>query len=232
MKTPIFFILAFILILPSCNKIDLKKPTSVNVKFDISTATQQTNSIVIKDSELTLQNFNISGERIEGEGIDFTRELSEPLIIDLDGETLVDELYFDLPQGEYTELIVEFENIEGNEESSLTILGKYKLSFGPNVDVIFELEEEQLFTLYCEDLNQSDLLVLYKNIEQTISIELDVIYWLNSITDTDLDNATITPGNNGNGLGNSTIFINQTNNVSLYNKVVNRITQGNKAILK
>jgi hypothetical protein len=232
MKLNLIAILSLSLLIISCNKSDLKKPTSVNIEFNTNTSTIATNNINLESSEITIQEFFIRGKRVKGENINFTKHLQSPLNIDLEGNKTIDELFFNIPQGNYTELSVEFENILTTIEPSIIIEGNYKLTSGPIVDVIFEMSQVQEFTLNCDFKNQSDIIILDKNIEQNISIELSPVTWLNSITNSELENAVLTIGNNGNGLGNSTIFLNETNNVSLYNKIVVDMTNGNKAIFK
>lgn len=222
MKTTIFIFFSVFLGLVSCKKAELKKPTTVSTVFGINTDDNETIDLEFETADLTLQNFRITGKRIDGPNIDFNRILDNSLNIDLDGTTSINELEFDIPQGEYTELIIEFNS------TSSSYSGEYKLSNGPKVDVIFELSDTHLFQIICEYNNQTDLIELDKNVNRIIDIELNCKNWFNSLSSSQLDNADLT-NNNNNGLGNSSIIINSSNNISLYNIILTNITLGNKA---
>ena len=226
MKTKIFIFCLLIVTITACKKAELKKPTTLNVQFGINSNKNNANGVKFNSAELTIQIFSITGKRIEGDNIDFNRVLDSPLEIDLDGQTNIDELQFDIPQGDYTELNIEFNSL------SSSFFGKYKLSNGPLVDVVFELTNQHLFTILCDDNNQTDLIQLDKNLERTVCVILNSKSWFNSISGAQLDDADLTIGNNGVGIGNSTILINPSNNIFLYNSIVENIALSNKASFK
>ena len=223
MKT--ILLLGLILSVLSCEKNELKKPTKITFEFN----TDQSISIVIDINtiEFTLSELNISGKRIKGDPINFTRSLTTPLQLNLNGVSQP-ELDFDIPQGDYTELLVSFKNETNNTTPSIFINGNYKLTLGPIVDVIIELNSEHIFSVPT-NFNGKNSITLEKSTKKKIITTLNYGYWLSSISSTDLDNADLTIGNSGQGLGNSTILINSTNNIDLFNKFVANLNGNNSA---
>lgn len=220
MKYYLLTILSIGLILSSCKKANLKKPSQIDVIVNTDTTESHSNSVNYKSTEFLIQTFTIKGDRVEGESIDFARTLNEPVMIT--GETSeIEELKFDIPQGQYSELSIIIETTEAKFNS------KYKLSNGPTVDVIFEIENPTLFSINCN--NQEDYITLDTKIANILNIQLNPIHWLNSLTNDQLDNADLTIGNSGVGLGNNTVLINSSNNISLYTNILNEIGNGNTA---
>lgn len=222
MKYYLLTILSIGLILSSCKKANLKKPTQIDVIINTNTSEPLSNSLNYKSSEFLIQTFTIKGDRVEGESIDFARNLDEPAMVT--EETLeIEELKFEIPQGEYTDILIILELSEAKFNS------QYKLSNGPTVNVIFEIENPTLFSINCSFDSQANYITLDTKIANVMNIQLNPIHWLNSLTNDQLDNADLTVGNSGVGLGNSTILINSSNNVSLYTNIVNHIGDGNSA---
>jgi len=222
-KTILLF--GLILSILSCEKDELKKPTKD--KFEFNTDQSLSTEIEINTIKFTLSELNILGKRVEGNPIDFKRELSTALQLNLTGISQ-EELDFDIPQGEYTELLITFKNELNSTTPSILINGSYKLTQGPNVDVVVELNLEHIFSILT-NLNGQNSVTLKKSNQKTIMITLNYGYWLSSISSSDLDNADLIIGNSGQGLGNSTILINSTNNINLFNKFVANLNGNNSA---
>lgn len=220
MKFKILFLFSLLLSLNACQKNKLKKPTKVSFSFDAKT--DNSGEINIQESNLSLKKLNIQGKRTEGADIDFKRELISLIDLTLDGSTTYSELNFDIPQGNYTMFNIDLTSTD------IQLNGKYKLSNGPIVSVIFELFEEKMFSTLATINSQNDI-ILDKKVDRNVNITFDFGFWLSGLTAADLDNADLIIENSGQGLGNSTILINSTNNVGLYNSMLNRINQNNTA---
>ena len=226
MKVKIIILFSLLISLTACKKAELKKPTTLKTQFAINSDKSNFNRIKFNSAEMTLQNFTITGKRIAGDNINFTRTLETPLNIDFDGITNIDELQFDIPQGDYTELMVNFDAITS------TYTGKYKPDNGPTINVVCGLESSYHFSIICEENNQVELIKLDKKIDKTVCVVLNPMNWFETISIAELDNADLISGNNGQGLGNSTILINSTNNTPIYNSILDNISLGNSASFK
>ena len=213
--------------LVSCKKAELKKPTSVNFAFDLNKSFGQSSAVKIISGEINLGKFNITGDRIEGDDIAFTRSFSSGLLIDLNGSGEIKELDYDIPQGEYTHIRLDFSAKENSGAPSIMLEGSYKPSTGPNVAVRFEYFINHEFSIIGEDGDLSSTIVMDKNLGKKVTIELNPIYWFESLTTGQLDNANI-----DNGQGQNIMLINPTTNAELYTIVAARIGMNNKAEFK
>jgi hypothetical protein len=220
-----FFILSFlaILIMGGCQKQQLKKPTKASFIFNSNKNETQQDIIHIKQVDYHINEFEIIGFRKKGADIDFVRDIN--LAIDFNDQSVVPSLNFDIPQGDYSQL---FFNAKSSLSSdyNLSVKGQYKLTQGPTVDVIFEIKKDLAFSFLLNEIELS------KKTPTTFELFYDIKSWFSNLTANDLDNATLITYNNSLGLGNSTILINDSNNLNLYNNVLDHMFLSNKAIVK
>lgn len=219
-------ILGVVLLLGSCEKAELKKPTRVNFAFGLNKAPGQS-SVKINAGEINLVDFNITGDRIEGDDIAFNRSFSERIIIDVNGSGEVKELDFDLPQGEYSSILLNFNIDEDGADPALRLTGTYKPTSGPVHALIFEYFGSQTFNVTGEDDLADPTIVMDKDFDKKVTIEFDPVYWFESLTANQLDNADVNIVT-----GQDEIILSSTSNVALYEIVLNRMEDSNKAIFK
>lgn len=219
-------ILSIILLLGSCQKAELKKPTRVNFAFDVSKAPAQSN-VKLNNGEINLINFNITGNRVEGDDIDFNRNFSEGLTIDLNSSGEVSELDFDLPQGQYNNINLDFGIDENGVIPAIRLDGIYKPTSGPTVALLFEYYGSQNFAISGEDDSSSSSIVMDKDVGKKATIEFNPVYWFETLTANQLDNAAVISGT-----GQDQLILSATSNITLYEIVLNRISESNKAIFK
>jgi len=206
-----------------CQKQQLKKPSKASFTFNSNKNDTQQEIIHVKQIDYQINGFEIIGERKEGASINFVRDLD--LAIDFNDQSVISSLNFDIPQGDYTQL---YFNVKSNVNSifNLSVRGKYKLIQGPTVDVVFEINKDMVFSFLLNNIE------LDKKSPKTFELFYDVKSWFSYLTESDLDNAALITYNNGLGLGNSTILINESNNTNLYNNVLNHMFISNQVIVK
>ncbi len=225
MKKSVVF-LSFVLLLMSCKKMALKQPVETDITFSTIIDESETSLINIQHSKMFVDKVRLIGTRIEGPSIDFERLYNEPIDIDFDGVTAIKDLDFDLPQGDYTSLKFQL-GTQSNSVFNFSTMGKYKLSSGPAVDVVFELNADEMF-----ELEVAQEFELDKKEPVIFDMQLNLMHWMDALTTTDLDNADLITYNSGLGLGNSTILINSSNNTELYQKIIDRISGQNQVEIK
>lgn len=223
-KAYIFFFLSSLLMF-SCQKAELKKPTRLNFTFDIN-KDPGNNPLKINSGEINLLNFNISGDRIEGEGIVFSRPFGAGLSTDLNGSSELEEMDFDIPQGEYISIDLNFTIGQNQTEPAMILTGTYKPTAAPTVGLRFEFLETQIFQINGED-ELGNNIIMDKELGKKGRILFDPVYWFQTLTTNQLDNATITDTQ-----GQDLIIISASSNIILYEIVVNRLANSNKAIFK
>lgn len=222
----LLFALIFSTSLVACQKAELKKPTAVNFAFDLNKNFGPGMAVKMNSGTINLVDFRIIGDRVEGEDIDFKRNFGVGLHTDINNSGEIQEMNFDIPQGEYTKINLELD-VSAVSEPSLTLEGSYKITQGPNVKLIFEYTGAQKFTIEGEDFNQNSSIIMDADLGKKVSIEFDPIYWFDGLTSNQLDNADITPQQ-----GQDAIILSESSNVGLYEIVANRMTDSNKAIFK
>ena len=95
----------------SCDKEEQwKKPTSVN--FELNLASSEHDYIEFSSGSIMLLDFIVEGYRSEADDVFFTRHFSEPFEIDFTERHLNNNLNFDIPQGLYSRLNIQFETYE------------------------------------------------------------------------------------------------------------------------
>lgn len=219
-------ILGVVLLLGACQKAELKKPTRVNFAFDLNKAPGQS-SLKLNSGEINLVDFNITGDRIEGDDIAFNRAFSERIMIDVNGSGEVKELDFDLPQGQYSSILLNFNIDEDGTDPALRLFGTYKPTSGPVHALIFEYFGSQSFNIAGENDLTDPTIVMDKDFDKKVTIELDPVYWFESLTANQLDNADVNVVT-----GQDEIILSSTSNIALYEIVLNRIADSNKAVFK
>lgn len=223
----IFSILPALFLLGACKKSQLKKPTEVNFAFDLNKSFGPNTPLKFQSGEITIANFNVAGSREEGEGVDFKRNFPGNLSTDMNNSGEVSNLDYDLPQGVYTEILLDFKTPVGSTEPTLQLEGNYKKTAGPNVPIQFEFTGEQQFMIYGEDFEGADRVTLDASTAEKVTIEMDPIHWFETVPLNMLDNADMVE------IGNKmTILINSTTNTEIYNMVVERIDESNQAFFK
>jgi len=210
----------------SCKKSELKKPTRVNFKFDLNKSDNQNPIVKITKADVNISAFNVTGDRVEGENIAFTRDFPAGEEIEAEGEE-VEALDYDIPQGEYQKLQVDFDIQDKGSEPSISLRGIYKPNIGGARALRFEYFGDINISIDGEDENENSTIILDKKEVKKATVELDAIHWFSSLTNNQLENATVSSQQ-----GQDAIVISPTSNVTLYNIVVERMTESNKVIFK
>lgn len=227
MKLYSIFFLTLVLLVTACKKGELKKPTEVNFTLGIDKNGNESGDLKLKSGEINLGDFNVSGHRLEGSDIAFTRLFNNGLSSDLNGSNEIKELKYDIPQGEYVKLQIDLSILDKGQDPSLVINGTYKPSNGPTRALVFEYYGTKELSILGEDAKGSDYIVMDKNLGKKVDVLFDPDYWFETVSTVQLDNAIVTPLQ-----GQDKIIINPTNNVEIYSIVEARISLSNTAIFK
>lgn len=210
----------------SCKKSELKKPTELRFTVGLD-KTAQSGSLKFNSGNITFGKFGVTGNRIEGEDIDFERVFTAGLDSDLNGSAELSDLDFNLPQGSYTDLKVKFNIKEIDNEPSLVLNGTYVPTGGPAKGVEFRYTGNQEFNITAVEESGLTPITLDKNIDRKAKIEFDPKYWFETITDDQLNNATVTSAQ-----GQDKIIISSDQNANLYSIIAPRISMSNTVTLK
>jgi hypothetical protein len=226
MRVSYLVLLSILISMSSCKKAELKKPTRINFKFDLNKSDNQNPLVKITNADINISTFNVSGDRVEGEDIAFTRNFAAGEEIEAAGQE-VRALDYDVPQGEYQQLQVDFNIPDKGTDPSIILRGNYKPNIGGVKALRFEYYGMMEMYIDGEDENENSTIIFDKKVVKKATVELDAIHWFSSLSTNELDNATITSQQ-----GQDVILLSPTSNISLYNIVAERMTESNKVIFK
>jgi hypothetical protein len=212
-----------ILLITSCTKTELKKPTEI--KFGFKANSNVESGFHFTQGSVNVCHITIEGNRIEGDDIYFNRPFDTPIETDLNGSSEIQEFRFDIPQGEYNQLSFSFLLKESNEMPSINLKGMYHSDTNPPVSVSFQLDNDQYFDLVVSAKEQNQVILNHEQ-SRTGDVIFNLDYWFGAITHSMMENATI---ENINGLEH--VAISSVQNVNIYNVVLNRINQTDEVIL-
>lgn len=229
MRVFYLILISLLFSMPSCKKAELKKPTRINFKFALNKSDNQNPLVKITKADVNINSFNVTGDRVEGEDIAFTRDFPEGEAVEAEGEegAEIEALDYDIPQGEYQKLQVDFGIQDKGTEPSVLLNGIYKPNIGGAQGLRFEYFGNLNISINGENEDGNSTIILDKKEVKKATVELDAIHWFSSLTNTELENATLSSEQ-----GQDKIIISPTSNVSLFNIVVERMTESNKVIFK
>lgn len=120
-------LLTLLLSLTACNKDEfLKEPSSVGVRFVLNSAgVGGSDRLELNNGYIVLGTIEIEGQRKEGAPFSFSRTFPNGLRFDFNTTNRVEDLVFDLPQGEYEELVVRFTTLDNATSPCLLVAGRY-----------------------------------------------------------------------------------------------------------
>lgn len=221
MKKIIYLILLLISFsLIGCKKNKLKKPTDVTFMIDINRNISQQGHLIFNEGNITIYDFIIEGTRKEGEPVSFTKTFSQGLDITFDPKAPITELVYDIPQGDYTELVVTFSTRYSSSGKSIIVKGTYTNTSGTDFPVIYEFNDDDEISIISEDDEGEATIVLDKDISESSLIRFDPVYWFATVSNNLFDNADLV-----NVSGVPTILVNSNTNEDIYDLVVDRMEE-------
>jgi len=178
-------------------------------------------NLTFASGSLTLVDFSIAGTREEGDPISFSKTFGAGLTVPFSSSTIGD-LDYDIPQGVYTSLEIEFNTSSGS--NSLVVLGSYTNSSAQTFPLRFEFWSSESFAIEGEDGSGTGKISIEKNTNPISAIQLDPNYWFQPISIAALDGASIV-----NISGTPTLLITENDNESIYDLIADRIDQSLEA---
>lgn len=206
----------FILGIFACSKVNQwKQPTQVCFDLNIEEETIMDGSLSFKQGYLMIESFKFDGKRMQGADVYFTKYYEQVLNTSF-GENNIEDLTFDVPQGNYKEIKLEIVSETKDENPNLVIHGFYKDKSGKSYPVCFELDKMETFTIVGKDLvENAEHIDLVQTAKTKASILLNPTRWFEGLTKSTLEKAEKVSVE-----GKTTILINNTINQQLYDNIV------------
>lgn len=212
------------LLISACQKDKWKQPTQVSFKMDVNSEPGMNGQLTFTGGKIVLREFSFEGERVQGDDVYFEKSFPGGLIITFNPNSGIPELSFDIPQGNYTKIRVEFE-AEGNTDNSIFVEGSYTTTGGTTYPLRLETEAVELYSIIAKHSSGSNEIVLVKDTPANALIKLDPVHWFGTVSTTLLDNADLI---NVNGI--MTILINDANNGNILDIVLDRVDEASEVV--
>ena len=215
---PIFIILTVV----SCNKSEWKKPTEVAFLVDVNKDASLDGKLFFTEGQIVLRNITFDGKRIQADDVYFEADFDKGLKVALSSTTANSDLVFDIPQGTYSSVRIDFE-AEQSDNELIVIKGFYTNSNDVERPVILEIEEIEFYDKIAKTAQGDVEIDLVAGNPKKGTILLDPVFWFGTFSLNQLDNAETTLVN-----GVETILINEEKNESLHNIIEDRIGANEK----
>lgn len=212
------------LLLVGCKKSQWKKPTEVTFMVDISKKEGMNGNLSFSDGQVVIRNITFDGKRTQADDVYFEADFDNGLKVLLSSSVVNDELVFDIPQGTYSTVRIDFE-AERSDVELIRVVGKYMNSIGEEFPIVVEVEEIEFYDRVAKNAQGDVEIDLVAGNPVTAIIQLDPVFWLTTISSSQLDVAQTTIVD-----GEETILINPEINESLYDIIDDRVGMGAEII--
>lgn len=224
MKRITLFILS-IIFLAACSAdefANFKAPGALFLQFDVNREPTKLNRLAFTDGLIRISNFQLDGDRVEAEDYFFQNGFQPPLEILFDSLAIVPQFQFDLPQGIYNTLRINFE-IPSANIPTLIVLGSVQKADGTWFPLALEIDSFENFSFLAKNSSGGNELVFQEGSTRIGKIELNPGHWFSGISIEQLEAAEVNDYN-----GSQVILINRQHNADLYTEIDNRLDELNQ----
>lgn len=227
MKNNYFYIILFLfsfITLVSCTKSKWKKPTEVAFMVDVNKEKAMNGNLSFVGGHIFLRNITFDGKRVQADDVYFESDFDKGLKVFLSSSSANDKLVFEIPQGSYASIRVDFE-AEGSDDDLIIINGSYINSIGEELPIILQLEEIEFYDKIAKTAQGEIEIDLVTGNPMKVIILLDPIFWFGTFSPNQLNNAETSIVD-----GVESILINSVINEELYDIIEDRVGLNEKVI--
>jgi len=224
-------IFSLILVSYSCEKDELTEPTKVDLEFSMDSYTdygqngpKSGSSFEINEGVMIIESIEFDGRRDEGEDYYFTSDFSEPLIAELHNKYTNQNVAYDIPQGIYNRIELNFSIGDGNE-NALCLQGQYQRGPLDDVEIRFEYAFKEQIRIRAQNNMNNEQIVLKSNSDIKANVIFDAPHLFKIVSMNMIKNAETTQED-----GKNLILINNENNIDIFNVLVTRLDNSIRVI--
>lgn len=224
--TTVIFLLAAASLLACCKKKreeQWKEPTDVRFRMDINRTPAMGGLLVFNGGSFEMGEFTFDGDKQSGQGDDyyFSNTFSGGLTINFHPSSTIPQLDFDIPQGTYNTIRIEFESEGSSGDDHIIVTGEYTHSVSSVVTPVrLELEEIELYSVVATGSGGGQEVTLSTDASYKPIIRLDPVHWFQTVPTIDMDNATTYLV-----MGVPTIVISDSQNEDIFDLVADRVDE-------
>lgn len=229
-KKPIvfnFLLLIFIFFLLSCEKENaFKNPCKFSVRINLQyDGIGPSDDLILDDGFVLIEEIRVVGQRPDAEDFEFVRLFEQALEINADTNLIYDEFVFDLPQGTYSSLKIEFKTLSDSINTIIKGNYNYPNPSKPPSKIHYTNNNNKSFSLELTDTLNNELLRLSEYKEMMTVIKFDPLHWFRNIPIDMLNNANFDLMN-----GEQIIHINDSSNIDMHT-IIDSATGQNISVL-
>ncbi|HOY48874.1 MAG TPA: hypothetical protein PL185_09905 [Flavobacteriales bacterium] len=214
--TPALFAI-ILLVLGSCEK-KFKETSPLNLKVKMINP-DVSDFVTLKTGQIYLSTFGITGDRKQGDDVLFVNNLPADSYADLKTETVSPAVNYSLPQGTYTNLVVNMGIKPKDSIGAIVLQGEYvEEEEGGEHEIhrfIFRYDPETLYSLNTTLLGEINVV---SDQNTSANVILDVKYLFANISEQMWHSSHHIEID-----GVETILINETENTTIYNLLISRL---------
>lgn len=212
-------------VLCACQK-KWKKPADVYFDFQL-TPGSSSGPISFLNGAINLSKISFTGERSKGQKyISLIQDLTGNGPVTLLNDVTPSSIKFSIPQGTYSLFNLE---LEADNQTGTSFLVNAIYNDTTNNDTVLvqlQIEDHAVMDFVGVNSNGTSEILLKEKYPSRVTIQLNPNYWFTSITE-DLLNDSDKDFDNQDSL----IVISKTKNINLYNLIISRVNEGNKAVV-
>ncbi|WP_017733775.1 hypothetical protein [Nafulsella turpanensis] len=217
----IFFLPLLSSFLFSCEKEqEFKIPVEVGFYMDIQKNMVDNSRLQLNGGSVIISSFAFEGEREQASEVEFTRDYAQGLKIAFTSDQPVEALQFQIPQGIYTHISIEFESFEGYGENSLLVKGSYQNSEGSRYPLIFAMNSSESFEIEAVSYSDGSQIIIKKEAPVSAYIKLNPVHWFKNIPLALLDEADVMDWD-----GVPSIVISEEENEEIYDLIEDQLNE-------
>lgn len=187
---------------------------------DINRNESMDGNLSFTGGQVVLRAIEFDGKRIQADDVYFESEQDNGLIVDLSSTNIYNQLLFDIPQGTYSSIRIDF-SARRTDFDLNKVVGNYTNSSGVQLPIIVELDLIEFSDKIAKTVQGEVEIDLVAGQPTNAIVKLDPIFWFGTISVNQLDNAQTSMVN-----GVETILINEEINEGLFDIIDDRVSGG------
>lgn len=222
----ILLAICFAFVLLGCNKSKWKRPTELSFTANLTTTEIMNGNLVFSSGQILFESIHFDGRRIQGDDVYFESEFENGLLVDLNSSQVNSQLIFDVPQGTYSAIRIDFitEGIGGQQNR---VVGSYTTTGGTILPVIVEIEIIEFYDKLAKNTQGEVEIDLVEGVPAKAKVTFDPSYWFQTISVSQMDNAQLTEVS-----GTQTLLISPNVNTDIYDILEDRVGSNVQIIIE
>jgi hypothetical protein len=223
--------ISLILVVYSCQKDELTEPTSVDLEFSMDSYTcngdggaKSGTSFEMTEGTMIVESIEFDGRRDVGEDYFFTSDFSEPLIAQMHIQQTSQNVSYDIPQGVYNRIELNFSIGDGNEDA-LCLQGKYQKGPLDEIEIRFEYSFKEQIRVRARNNKEEEQIVLKSNADLKAKVIFDVPHFFQFVNMNMIKNAEVIQVE-----GKDLILINSNSNTNIFNVLIPKLDNSIRVI--